>query len=186
MKNLIDRLTAPERRALTVLLALGAAALLVFCYAFLRERPAASKYEDRLAARQKEFRALSPQWEKTRAELAQWRQAERDMAELKRDRFYHDAKGFQDLRLDLQGLFDASGIAPESLVYGYNDFAKEGILKVNPDFTFRGSYLAFRKFLDLVERDPRLLCVEKVDFLDVGTQPGVLALKITMAAYYER
>ena len=30
MKNLIDRLTSPERRALTVLLALGAAALLVF------------------------------------------------------------------------------------------------------------------------------------------------------------
>jgi hypothetical protein len=186
MKNLIDRLTAPERRALTVLLALGAAALLVFFYAFLRERPDASKYEDRLAARQREFRSLSPQWEKTRVELARWRQAERDMAELKRDRFYSDVKGFQDLRLDLQSLFDASGIAPESLAYGYNDFAKEGLLKVNADFTFRGTYPAFRKLLDLVERNPRFLCVEKVDFLDIGTQPGVLALKITMAAYYVR
>ena len=44
---------------------------------------------------------------------------------------------------------------------------------MNASFEFAGTYAALKSFLDRVEQRPRLLCVEKVDFLDIGSRPGL-------------
>jgi hypothetical protein len=186
MRNLVDRLTGKERRAALVLAVVAAAGLLVFLYAWIQERPAAVRYNDRLEEIQRDFRRLSPIWARTKADMDLWREAALDMDELKRTRFYSDAQGFQSLRPDLQSLFDAAGLAVGDIAFGYTDYPREGLRRVSTEFVFNGSYAALKTFLDRVERHPRFLFVEKIDFQNIGLRPGQLELKITMAGYYER
>jgi hypothetical protein len=186
MKNLIDRWTSTERRAAAILAAAGALGLLVLLFTLVQERPAASRLAGRLADIQGDYRRMSPAWARTKADRELWREAAQDMDELKRTRFYSDVKGFQDLRPDLQALFDASGIAVGDMVYGYTDYPREGLRRGTVEFTFNGSYASLKSFLDRVERQPKFLFVEKIDFQNIGLQPGMLELKITMAGYYER
>lgn len=108
------------------------------------------------------------------------------MDELKRTRFYSDVQGFQDLRLDLQALFDAAGVTVGDIVYGHTDYPRDGLHRVSVEFSFNGSYASLKLFLDRVERFPKFLFVEKIDFQNIGLRPGLLELKITMAGYYER
>jgi len=42
-----------------------------------------------------------------------------------------------------------------------------------------------KRLLDLIERLPRFLHADKIDFLSIGKQPGMLDLKIGLAGYYE-
>jgi hypothetical protein len=186
MKNLIERWTVKERRAAAILAAAGAAGLLVLFYAILQERPAAARDSGRLSEIERDYARLGPVWTRTKADRDLWREAARDMDELKRTRFYSDVKGFQDLRPDLQALFDASGIAVGDMVFGYTDYPREGLRRVTAEFVFHGTYAVLKSFLDRVERHPKFLFVEKIDFQNIGLQPGMLDLKISMAGYYER
>jgi hypothetical protein len=186
MKNLIERWTAKERRAAAILAAAGAVGLLLLFYNLIQERPAATRLADRLGEIQGRYEKLSPVWVKTKADRELWREAAQDMDELKRTRFYSDVKGFQDLRPDLQALFDASGIAVGEMNFGYTDYPREALRRVTVEFVFNGTYAALKSFLDRVERQPKFLYVEKIDFQNIGLQPGQLELKITMVGYYER
>jgi hypothetical protein len=186
MKNLIERWTAKERRAAAILAVAGALGLLLLFYNLIQEHPAAVRYADRLSEIESSYRRLSPAWAKTKADRELWREAAQDMDELKRTRFYSDIKGFQDLRPDLQALFDASGIAVGEMGFGYTDYPREGLRRFTVEFVFNGTYAALKSFLDRVERQPKFLYVEKIDFQNIGLQPGMLELKITMAGYNER
>ena len=186
MRNLFERLTATERRAALILAAVAAAGLFVFLYAFIQERPAAARDSGRLSEIERDYRRLSPIWAKTKADMALWREAARDMENLKQTRFYSDVKGFQDLLPDLHALFDAAGIVVGEIAFGYTDYQREGLRRVSAAFVFNGTYAALKTFLDRVERHPRFLFVEKIDFLNIGLQPGMLDLKINMAGFYER
>jgi len=42
-----------------------------------------------------------------------------------------------------------------------------------------------KRLLDLIERHPRLIHVEKIDFVNIAKTGGTLDLKITIAGYYE-
>jgi hypothetical protein len=186
MKNLIERWTAKERRAAAILAVAGTAGLLVLLYTAIQERPAATRYSDRLSEIERDYRRLSPIWAKTKTDRDLWKEAAQAMDELKRTRFYSEVKGFQDLRPDLQALFDASGVAVGDIAWGYTDYPREGLRRVTAEFVFNGSYAALKSFLDRVERHPKFLFVEKIDFQNIGLQPGMLELKITMVGYYER
>jgi hypothetical protein len=185
MKEFVDRLTPRERTILSALLGASILFAAVFVYVFLQERPAARRLTARLAETQRTFRALSREWRTVEAEWTQWRGAARDLAELKATRFYTGENGYRDFRLDLQSLFDESGIAVGDLAFSYAEFAKDGLRRMNASFQFVGTYAALKSFLDRVEKRPRLLCVEKVDFLDIGSRPGFLELRVTMAGYNE-
>ena len=184
MRELIERWNSGERRAAKSLLALVAAAAALFLYTWLVERPSANRLVERRDGFARQVRTLEPQWRKTREERDLWRQAARDIDALRTTRLYSQAKGAQELRLDLQALFNAAGFAVDDLRFIYADFPKAGVQKVNADFAFSGSYAALRVFLDRVERHSKFLYVEKVDFVDIGSQPGVLEMRITMAGYY--
>jgi len=184
MRELIERWNSEERRAAKVLLGLCAAAAAVFLYAWLAERPSANRLVGRRDGFARQVRTLEPEWRKIRAERDLWKQAARDIETLRTARLYSQAKGAQELRLDLQALFNAAGLAVDDLRFVYADFPKAGVQKVNAEFAFSGSYAALRVFLDRVERHSRFLYVEKVDFVDIGSQPGVLEMRISMAGYY--
>jgi cell division protein FtsL len=186
MREFIDRLTAKERTALTVLLGASILFAAVFVYGFLQERPAARRLTARMEEAQRMDRELSREWRRAEVEWTAWRQAAADLAELKADRLYSGETGYQDFRLDLQSLFDESGFMVNDLAFSYAQYAKDGLQRITASFEFSGTYAALKSFLDRVERRPRLLCVEKVDFLDIGGRPGTLDLRITMAGYHEK
>lgn len=186
MRKYVELLTDKERRIVTILLGLGAVCLGIFFYAFLRERPAASRLLDRQFEAGKSHRSISAQWRSTTDTWTLWREGVRDMDELKRTRLYSGDTGYQDFRLDLQGLFDAAGLSVSELAFSYADFPREKMRKVSAVFRFAGTYAALKTFLYRIERHPRLLFVEKIDFQDLGTKPGLLELQITVAGTYER
>ncbi|MDD8027451.1 MAG: hypothetical protein PHI34_13170 [Acidobacteriota bacterium] len=184
MREFIDRLTPRERTALSVLLGASILFAAVFVYVFLQERPAAHRATGRLEEARRTERDLGRDWKKAESEWRQWKQAAADLAELEAGRLYMGETGYREFRLDLQALFDEAGIAVDDLAFSYVPFAKNGISRMNAVFAFSGTYAALKSFLDRVERRPRLLCVEKVDFMDIGGRPGVLELRLTMAGYH--
>lgn len=185
MKELIDRLTPKERTALSVLLGASILFVALFIYVFLQERPAARRWTARWDEARRTDLALSRQWKSAEAEWRLWKGAEADLAELAAGPLYKGEAGYRDFRLDLQALFDQAGIAVDDLAFSYAEFAKDGIRRMNASFAFSGTYASLKALLDRVERRPRLLCVEKVDFLDIGSRPGFLDLRVTMAGYHE-
>jgi hypothetical protein len=185
MKEFIDRLTPRERTFLSALLGASILFTAVFVYVFLQERPAARRWTARLEEARRTELSLDKQWKAAEAEWKQWKRAEADLAELKAGPLYKGEDGYRDFRLDLQALFDQTGLAVDDLAFSYAEFAKDGVRRMNASFAFSGTYTALKSFLERVERRPRLLCVEKVDFLDIGGRPGVLELRVTMAGYHE-
>ena len=56
--------------------------------------------------------------------------------------------------------------------------------KVVAGFTFGGTYVGLKRFLSVVERSPKFLTLERIDFPFTGTETAILQLKIELAAYY--
>jgi hypothetical protein len=185
MRELIDRLTPRERTVLSALLGASILFAAVFIYVFLQERPAARRWTARLDEARRTDLALSRQWKSAEEEWKQWKGAEVDLAELEAGPLYKGEAGYRDFRLDLQALFDQAGITVDDLSFSYAEFAKDGVRRMSASFAFSGTYAALKALLDWVEKRPRLLCVEKVDFLDIGSRPGFLELRVTMAGYHE-
>jgi len=52
-------------------------------------------------------------------------------------------------------------------------------------FNFKGSYFSLKRFLSSVEEFPKFLIIEKIDFINIETQSGILGLRILLAGYYE-
>ena len=117
-------------------------------------------------------------------EARSWEQAANDLVTLKTERFYDEAHEVRDLRLDLARVFREAGIGVSKIAYRYADLEKGRMRKVVAGFTFAGTYAGLKRFLAVVERTPKFLILERVDFLDTGTQTGTLNLKIELAAYY--
>lgn len=185
MKDLFSLLNAKERRLVSVLgIALAAAACVLLFFA-LKERGGARRAAAALASADQNYQALSRSRNEVKKEWQRSVDAQKDMAALKSDYFYAGRNAIEDFRLDLQQLFDRTGIAVADIAYGYAELVKGGIRKITAEFKFSGNYATMKRFLDRVERHRRFLHVEKIDFLAVGKQPGLLDLKLGLAGYYE-
>jgi Tfp pilus assembly protein PilO len=69
--------------------------------------------------------------------------------------------------------------------YQYSDLERLPIKKIVVTFNYAVTYADLRQFLAIVERFPKFLAVEKIDFQKIDAESGLLNLKMTMAAYYE-
>jgi hypothetical protein len=185
MKDLFSLLNARERRLVSVLgIALAAAACVLIFIAF-KERGAAGRAAAALTSAEQNYQSLSRSRSEVKKEWQRSVDAQKDMAALKSEYFYAGRNAIEDFRLDLQRLFDRGGIAVADIAYGYAELVKGGIRKITAEFKFSGNYMTMKRFLDMIERHRRFLHVEKIDFLAVGKQPGLLDLKIGLAGYYE-
>ncbi len=185
MKGIFNLLNSTEKRVLVVITSLLAGSLIFLFLFSLGEKRKNSHILESLRASEKQYEKFDLGRTEKKREWLAWEQAPRDMEELKSSYFYSDKEGLNELRLDLQQIFSESNINVSQIKYDYAEFEKEKVKKVNASFNFSGSYLALRKFLDSVERFPKFLIVEKVDFLKIEPQSGFLQLKIVLAGYYE-
>jgi hypothetical protein len=174
-----------ERRAATALGALLGLAACFFLFISFKERSAAGRTASKLQAAEQNYQALSRSRSEARKEWQGWQDAQNDLAELKKDYLYDGKTVMQDMRLDLKRIYDAAGISVTNITYGYSELVKGSIMREAAEFEFSGNYMMFKRLLAMIERHPRLLHVEKIDFLNIGREPGLVDLKITIAGYYE-
>jgi Tfp pilus assembly protein PilO len=186
MKELISLLDVRERRIMAVLCLLLAASVLFLAFVLVKERGTARRTLKNLQNEKMNYKKLDTERNDARRDFQRWQDGLRDMEELKTSYFYDEKSASQGLRLDLQQIFRAAGVNWSQIKYDYSDFTAEGIKKVDVSFVFSGSYEALKKFLEIVEKHPKFLFVERISFTTINPQAGELEAKINLAGYYER
>lgn len=184
MKELFDLLSQKERKILGLLCLFFAVALLFYFLFALGERGRYFRSLDSLSAKKKNFQKINQSKTQKENEWLRWEEAHRDMNELKTEYFYSEDMVVHQLRRDIQQIFDDIGIRVPALNYEYTEFENEKIKKIKVSFTMTTSYFSLKRFIDSVERFPKFLVIEKVDFLDTNDRGG-FRLNIALAGYYE-
>jgi Tfp pilus assembly protein PilO len=185
MKSAFRQLSPREKQVLRTLSLALVLALVFLVFISLGERRTYFRTRDTSDARVRESVARKKVWEQKKLEWERWQQAILDLAELKTNYFYDDAQGINELRLDLQRIFDEAGVSVNGINYSYSQFPKEAIKKVSAAFHLTGSYLNIKQFIDRVEKFPKFLTMERVDFQKIDTENDSLDLNIVLAGYYE-
>ena len=184
MNALYDLFNDAERRTLGRLGLAALVALAVCLFLFVRLRGGLEK-ERAASVRLKESSGKAVQArDAARTEWRRWEQAVKDLAELRTSSFYDENAGVQVLRQDLQKIFAQAGTSVTNIDYGYTDLEKEQVRKTVVTFTYAGTYAGLKRLLAVIERFPKFLVIEKVDFPRTGAGGGPLSAKLTLAGYY--
>jgi Tfp pilus assembly protein PilO len=184
MKETFDSLSQKEKKVLKIFSALLVLVLLILTFMALKERNAYSRSLSSLSLKQKEYQKLDLDRMEEEKEGQRWEKALRDIEELEASYFYDEQEGPNQLRLDLQKIFEESQMNVSRIKYTYAQFEKEKIKRVSISFNITGSYFSLKRFINSVEKLPRFLLVEKIDFLDTSADGNFLTLKMSLAGYY--
>ncbi len=184
MRETFDSLSQKEKKVLKIFSVLLVLVLLILAFMALKERNAYSRFLSSLSLKQKEFQELDRGRMEEEREWQRWEKALRDIKELEASYFYDDQQGSNQLRLDLQKIFEESRMNVSRIKYTYAQFDIEKIKKVSISFNISGSYFLLKGFINSVEKLPRFLMVEKIDFLDTSDDGNFLTLKMNLAGYY--
>ncbi len=184
MKELFRLLNGKERRTLGVLAAASILALLVLVFVGageMRNYRRAAASARKLAA---DLVKADAARDEAGNEARRWEEAGRALEKLRTERFYDETREIRDLRRDLERVFGEAGIRVSRIVYRYSNLGKGKMKKVVAGFTFGGTYGGLKRFLSAIERSPKFLTIERIDFPNTGQDTGALQLKIELAAYY--
>jgi Tfp pilus assembly protein PilO len=185
MKELFSRLNEREKARLRLLFLVFLLVLMFFFFISRGEQRGYFSLADELKAREKVYSDIEQHRMENAEEWAGWEEAYRDMGDLKKTHFYQEGEGVNGLLLDLHKIFAEAGITARSLRYNYASLENNQVKKINVTFNFTGSYLILKKFLDTVERFPKFLLLESIDFMKISGNGSILELKIVLAGYYE-
>lgn len=184
MKELFRILSEKQRTRLKLLGLLFLMALFVLLFFSLAQRRGYYQLSAELENREKAALAASDKQARSAAAWEQWEQTRKDAQFLKENFFYQGGQEINQLRLDLRKLFSETGVNARSLKYDYADLEKERIGKISVTFNFTGSYPVLKRFLQTIERHPKFLLLEKIDFQKISGGGTELELRIILAGYY--
>jgi hypothetical protein len=185
MKDLVNLLTAREKKTLVALAAALVFFLLFFVFVSLGEKRGFSRIDQTSSATNAALVKAQAARDGMSSEAGQWEQAVQDLEELRTRSFYDGTKGSREIRLDIERLMGEAGVRVSRINYKYADLEKGSLSRVVASFSFEGSYASLKKFLALIERFPKFLTVERIDFANTDSAIGSLALKMELAGYYE-
>jgi len=186
MSGLTDLFDRKERRALAGLglfLILGLSALFFFS---LGERRDYFRSQTELAARQKRFAEIDELRRKSKGGWMAWEEARKDIQEVRKNWLYTEQEGIKQLTLDVHKILGESGIQTIGFQYEYLDMKEENLRRVNVSFQVSGTYPALKRLLDEVEKFPKFLMIDRVDFSNSFDEGNRIELRIVMAGYYEK
>ncbi|MFQ6108913.1 MAG: hypothetical protein ACE5L7_05105 [Candidatus Aminicenantales bacterium] len=186
MKEIFDILSEKEKRILGLVTILLIIPVVFLLFVAGGEKRAYFRALDSLTAKEKTYQDLVSKNEETQKEWLRWQEAVQDIKDIREKYFYKDNDIFEVLRSDLEELFNQSGIQVSRKNYDYAELKKGNLKKVIIAFDWKGSYFALKRFLHSVEKFSKFLVVEKIDFLNIDSQTGMLELKIALAGYYEK
>jgi Tfp pilus assembly protein PilO len=185
MNELFSRLDDRERRTLERLTAAALLAVALFFVLALHQRTRYFEAKDTLLLLQESARKAEKSEAEAKAEWLRWQEARHDLDSFRGKSFYDETTVFPSLRRDLQQIFSRAGMDIPVMSYRYSDLEKVPIKKVIVTFSYSGSYADLKRFLAIVEKFPKFLAVEKIDFEKTETDNGLLNLRLTLAGYYE-
>jgi len=186
MKEIFDLLTRRERKALLGLCVLLACGFVFYIFAVKSVKGSYTRSLEMLAAKQGNLQALQARNLEAKINRSEWREAIRDMDEIKEKYFYKKENKLQQVMIDMQELLHKSSLRADRKKYEYSEFKEGGIDRVTVSFEISGPYSILKKFLDNVESFPRFITIEKIDFVNIDTQSGRLTLNVKLAGYYGR
>ena len=186
MKEIFEILSEKERRTLGWFCFLLVVPVVFLLFIAGGERRAYSGLLESLSAQKKNYQSLNAKNIQKEKEWLRWQEAVKDMEEIQGKYFYKDNDVFEELRRDLEKIFGQTGIYASRKNYDYSQLHKGGLEKVIVNFDWRGSYPSLKGFLDSVEKFPKFLIIERIDFLNIEVQSGMLELKVALAGYYEK
>jgi len=186
MSALTDHLADTEKKALGRLSLATVLFLALGLVLYLNQKNGYLHATDALTRARVEFRKAEKSLGATKIEAARWQEARLDLESFGATYFYSDKNGIEALRRDLERIFIQTGVYVTEMSYGYADMDKVGVKKINVSFNFTGTYAALRRLLSVVEKTPKFLTVEKIDFLKTGIDSGYLNLRMVLAGYYEK
>ena len=150
----------------------------------LRQRSAYLRANDVHEQSRERYQTIDGTLEKVKTERGRWDEAKEDI-EFFRSRFmYNDEDGINALRLDLEKIFGQAGLRVRDISYNYAELEKGRVKKIVATFNYSGSYPNIKKLLGIIERFPKFLTVENLDFTDTGTVSGILRVRLMLAGYY--
>ncbi len=185
MNALFSRMDDRERKTLERLAAAVLLSAALFFVLAVGQRTRVFEARDTLAQLRESARRADASQAEAKAEWLRWQQARGDLDSFRGKSFYDGSAVFQSLRRDLQQIFARGGMDVPDIGYRYSDVEKVPIKKVVVTFGYSGSYADLKRFLGMVERFPKFLAVEKIDFQKTDTETGLLNLRLTLAGYYE-
>ncbi len=185
MKEFFSILEHRERRIIVLLCLLLVLPLVFYVFVARGERNDYIRSLETLSAHKANFELLTGERNRKEEEWLRWEEAKQDIAEIRENYYYKDNDVFEKIRGDLRDIFRQAAIRVSRLKYDYAEMRRENVKKVIVNFELRGAYASLKKFMDLVERYPRFLIIEKIDFINIESESGLLELRITVAGYYE-
>ncbi len=117
-------------------------------------------------------------------EWQRWQEAAKDLEFFRSRYLYDDKEGGNALRLDLEQIFNRAGLRVSQIGYSYAEMDKGEVKKMVATFGYSGSYQGLKRLLAIIERFPKFLVVEKIDFTNTGAGSGILQVRLTLAGYY--
>jgi hypothetical protein len=185
MNRIFDRLDDRERKALVRLGLAAFVFLTVSAVVYFRTKGAYHEVRASLVELETARAKAVKDRGEAESEWLRWQEAGEDLETLGTDYFYRATEGVTALRLDLQRIFALAGLTVSDIGYGYSDLDKEQARKTIVTFSYSGSYAGLKKLLGIIERFPRFLVIERIDFPKTGSDGGSLVCKLTLAGYYE-
>lgn len=185
MKEILNLLDNREKRGLRFL---GILLLVVVLFFLLISLPRKRSYLNALSSltnKQASYIHLNATSQGKKREWFNWQEAFNDMEELKTEYFYNEKDVIKQLRRDLEQIFNETRFRVSQIRFDYSEFEKEKINKVSASFNISGTYLSLKRFIHTVEKFPKFLMIEKIDFLKIDTEGRMLELKIILAGYFE-
>lgn len=185
MKEIFDLLSEKERRTVGWLCLLLVVPLVFLLFIARGERQAYVRTLEDVSVKEKTYQELVSRNSEKEKEWLRWQEAVRDKKDISEKYFYKDNNAFEELRKNLEKIFNQIGVYASRKNYDYADLRKGNLKKVIASFDWKGTYPSLKRFLHAVEKFPKFLIVEKIDFLNIDSQSGMLELKVTLAGYYE-
>jgi cell division protein FtsB len=179
-------LSPRDRRLLLVLGVLLGALLVYLLFLVAVEKPSLARAERELVKRQEAGRKVAAERDKKKAEWQMWKQGLLDLKEVRANWFYQEAEGYRPFLTDVRQILSGAAIEPSQFNYNYDDIRGEKIQRVSVTFTCSCSYFMLKRLLDDVERFPKFLMLERLDFLKTPDQGQTLEFSVTIMGYYAR
>jgi Tfp pilus assembly protein PilO len=186
MKELFDLLEAKERQFLAALCILLAAVLIFYSGFALKAKRVYFRSVESLPSQQEEYERIKDKNSEKKRERMMWNEARQDVAHIEEKYFYREDGNINELREDLREILRNAQIQVTSdLRFEYSEFEGREMNTVKVSFRMTGFYFALKKLLYSIEQYPKFIMVERIDFLDIDTQSGMIELRIELMGYYE-
>lgn len=185
MKEIFDILDQKERKTLGLLSLLILLSIFFLFFMAIGEKKSYFQNLESLSNKKESHKKISIAEDKKESEWLRWQEARLDIDEIREKYLYKNNDIFQQVRVDLQKIFQQSRIHIFQIRYDYAELKTEGVKKVTVSFNLKGSYFSLKRFLNSIETFPKFLIVEKVDFLNIEAKGKGLELRISLAGYYE-